>query len=145
MDAAGEAQVRKVELPQSSTWVKGEKKQKVENKKAFVQKGRGGRRQNWADLLPGPAEFSSSKGFLVVANKVGSIVKVFDVLPSILFWTVLRPPYKVFDGQALTFPDCAFIEKAVNFEGLVFVSVTLHKHWGGLMRIRALERILGRV
>lgn len=70
----------------------------------------------------------SSKGFLVLANKIRSIVKVFDVVPSIPFWTIPSLVYKVFNDQALTFPDYVFIEKAINLKKLVFVSVTLHKH-----------------
>lgn len=38
LDMAGETQVRKVELPWLSAQVKGEKKQKLKNKKAFAQK-----------------------------------------------------------------------------------------------------------
>ena len=42
VDAAEEAQVCKIELPRSSALVEGEKKQKVENEKAFAEKeGRG--------------------------------------------------------------------------------------------------------
>lgn len=99
----------------------------MDNKKAYAQKERSKERQNLADLLRRLAGFSSSKGFLAVANKFESIVKVFDVVLSIPFWTVLRPSYEVFNGQALTFSDCAFIEKAINLKGLVFVSVTFNK------------------
>ena len=44
MDAAEEAQVRKIELPRSSAPVEGEKKQKVENEKGFAEKKGRGRR-----------------------------------------------------------------------------------------------------
>lgn len=81
-----------------------------------------------AGLLCKPAGSLLSKGFLVVANKVRGIVKVFDVILSISFRSIPGPAYEVFNGQALTFLDCAFIKKAINFKGFVFVSVTLYKH-----------------
>lgn len=39
------------------------------------------------------AGFLLSKGFFVVANKVRSIIKVFDVVSSILFWVIPFPAY----------------------------------------------------
>lgn len=81
-----------------------------------------------AFLLYKLAESSLSKGFLVVVNKVKGIVKLFDIVLSIPFRYISGISYKLFNGQALTFPDCRLIEKAINFEGFVFVNVTFHKH-----------------
>lgn len=51
--------------------------------------------------------------------------------------------FKVFNSQALTFSYCTLIKKAINFEGLVYVSVTLQKHREGLLWTGAVKRILG--
>ena len=60
------------------------------------------------------------------------IIEIFDIVLPILLGAVPSPAYKVLDGQSPTFSDCLLIEKAVDFEGLVLVSVTIHKDRGGL-------------
>lgn len=87
---------------------------------------------------------SLSKAFFVGSDQVDGIVKILDIVPSISFWAVACLAHKVFDSKALTFFDCALIEKAVNFKGLVAVDVTFHKHRGGLMRAGPVKWILGR-
>ncbi len=69
-----------------------------------------------------------SQAFFIGLDQFGGIVEVFDIVPPVPFKAVPGLPYKVLDGQVFIFLDCAFIEKAINFEGLVFVSVTIHKY-----------------
>ena len=95
-----------------------------------------------------PREKSSTpslrKAFFVGSDKVGGIVEILDIVPPIPFWAVPSPAHKVFDSEALTFLDCALIEKAINFEGLVAVGVTFHKYRRGLLRAGPVKWILGR-
>lgn len=72
--------------------------------------------------------FLLSKGLFVITHDVSNIVEVLDIVPSISFRFVSSPVYKIFDGKAPTFLYYAFIQKAINFERLVFVTITLHKH-----------------
>ncbi len=84
-----------------------------------------------------------SQVFLVGLDQFSSIVEVFDIVPSIPFRVVAGPAYEVFNGQSSTSPDCPLIEKAVNLEGLMSISVTFHKDQGGVLRTGALERVFG--
>lgn len=79
-------------------------------------------------MLCRSAGFSSSKGLLKIVNKIESIVKVFDIVPFIPLGAIPGLAYKVFNDQAFTFSYCALIKKAINFKGLVFVSVILYKY-----------------
>lgn len=54
--------------------------------------------------------FLLSKGFFLVANKVGDIVKVFDVVLSIPFEALLDSTNQVFNRTALTLLYYLFIK-----------------------------------
>lgn len=86
---------------------------------------------------------SSSKGFLVVANKVGGIVKVFDVIPSIPFRIIPGPVNKVLNRTALVFLHYLFVKQMVYFKGFGSVSITLDKHKGGHVRTGAMKGVIG--
>ena len=88
--------------------------------------------------------FSLSKALFVGLDKVGGIVEVLNIVPPILFWAVPGPAHKVFNSETFIFSDCALIEKAVNFKGLLAVGVTFYKYRGGLLRPGPVEEILGR-
>lgn len=70
---------------------------------------------------------------LVYLNQLGDIVKVLDIIPPVPFGAVPGLLYKVLNGQALILCYYAFIKKAINLKRLVFVSVTIYKHQGGLL------------
>lgn len=76
-------------------------------------------------------------------NQLGDIVEVLDIVPSVPLGAVPGLAYEVFDGQDFTFSSYTLIKKGINFEGLVFVNITLYKHRGGLVWTEAVKRILG--
>lgn len=76
-------------------------------------------------------------------DQLGSIVEVLNIVPSVPFGAAPGLVFKVFNSQALTFSYCTLIKKAINFEGLMYVSVTLQKHREGLLWTGAVKRILG--
>ena len=86
---------------------------------------------------------SLSYAGLVYLDQLGGIIEVFDIVPFIPLGTVPGPAYEILDGQTFTFSYCVFVKKAINLEGLVFVSVTLYKHQEELLWMGAVERILG--
>ena len=85
-----------------------------------------------------------SLALFISLDKVNNIVKILDIIPPIPFWAVSSPVYKVFDSEAPTFFNYAFIEKMLYFERFVVVGVTFHKHKGEMLWTRALKRIFGR-
>ena len=86
-----------------------------------------------------------SKPFFVSSDQVGGIVEVLDIVPPIPFLAVPGPAHEVLGGQPSTFSYRALFKKAINFEGLVLVSVTFYKHRGGLLWTGVVEGILGQV
>lgn len=74
-----------------------------------------------------------SKGLFIIMLEVSGIVKVLDIISSIPLRSIFSLVYEIFDGQAPTFPYCTFVQKVIDFEGLVFVIITLYKHRGGLL------------
>lgn len=84
-----------------------------------------------------------SQLFFVGLDQLGNIVEILDIVPSILLRAVAGLAYKVFNGQSSIFPDCPLIKKAINLEGLVFISITFHKDQGGALQTGVLERVIG--
>ncbi len=70
---------------------------------------------------------SLSQVLFIGLDQFSYIVEVFDIIPPIPLGAVPGPAYKVFDDQSPTFSDYALIEKAVNLEGLMLISVAIHK------------------
>ena len=87
-------------------------------------------------LLLGQARF-------VCLDQLGSIVEFLDIVRFVPLEAVPSLAYEIFDGQAFTFSYCMLIKKAINFEGLMFVSITLYKHRGGLLWTGVVKQILG--
>lgn len=84
-----------------------------------------------------------NQAFFIGLDKVGNIVEVLDIIPSISFWAIPDPAYKVFDSEAPTFFDYAFIKKTLYFKGFVVVSITFHKCKKGILWTGVLKQILG--
>lgn len=87
--------------------------------------------------------FSLNQGLLVVVNKVGNIVKVFDVVQSIPFRCVPGLVNEIFNRVALTFFHYSLVKKIVYLKEFGGVGVTVDKHGGGHVRIAVMEEIIG--
>lgn len=85
-----------------------------------------------------------SEGLLVVADKVGGIVKVLDVVPSIPFRSIPGPANEVFYRAAFTFFHYSLVKQMVYLEGFDGIGVTVDKHGGWHVRAGAMEEIVGR-
>lgn len=79
-----------------------------------------------------------SKSLLVVSDKVGGIIKIFDVVPSILFRSIPGPANKIFNYMALTFFYYLFAWQLVYLKEFDSVSVTVEKHGGGYVKTGAM-------
>ncbi len=88
---------------------------------------------------------SLSKASFVGSDQVGGIVEVLDIVPPIPFWAIPSSAHEILNGQAFTFSYCPLVKKSINLEGFALVSITFHKHGGGLLRTKIVEGILGRV
>ena len=86
---------------------------------------------------------SLSKGLLVVTHKVGGIIEVLDIIPSIPFRPVSSPTNEILYRVALTFLYCSLVKQTVYFKGFGGVDVTIDKHGGWHVRARAIEGIVG--
>lgn len=86
--------------------------------------------------------FSLSKGFFVVANKVGGIVTVLNVGPSILFRSIPGLANEIFNRAALIFLCYLFVKQTIYLKGFSDVGVTVDKHGGGHVRMRAMEGVI---
>ena len=71
---------------------------------------------------------SLSKSLLIVTHKVGGIVKVLDVIPSIPFQPVSSPTNEILHCAALTFLYCSLVKQTVYFKEFGGVGVTVDKH-----------------
>lgn len=64
-----------------------------------------------------------SKPFLIFANQLSCIIKIFYIIPLILFWVVAGPINKTFKNWALTFliiyllSKWSYIRRGVNISG----------------------------
>lgn len=85
-----------------------------------------------------------SQVFLVFADQLGCIVKVFYVVPPVPLWAIAGPANKIFNGQTLTSFDRPLVEQAVYLKGFKIVSITVDKHSGGMMWVGAPKRVVGR-
>lgn len=84
-----------------------------------------------------------SKGFLVVVNKVGNIVKVFDVISSIPFRSIPGPANNVFNRAVFAFFYCLFIKQMVYLKGFGGVNVTIDKHGRGHVKMETIKKVIG--
>lgn len=84
-----------------------------------------------------------SKSLLVVANKVGGIVKILDIVPFIPFKAVPGPAYEILNCVTSTFFYCLFVKQMVYLKGSGGVGVIVNKYGGGHIRTWAMKRIIG--
>ena len=87
---------------------------------------------------------SLSKAFLVFADQLGYIIKVFYVVPPVPLWAVASPANEIFNGQTFTSFDCPLVEQAVDLKRFKIVSITVDKHSGGMMWAGAPKRVVER-
>lgn len=86
-----------------------------------------------------------NKGFLIVANKIGDIVKVFDIVSSIPFRSIPYSLNKLFNYATLVFLYSLFVKQTVYLKGFGN-TVSLSTNTAGVcdhMRTRAMKRIIG--
>lgn len=86
--------------------------------------------------------FSLNKGFLIVANKVGGIVKIRNVIPSIPFRSIPGSANIIFNCVALVFLYCLFVKQTVYLKEFSSVNVTVDKYGKGHVRTGAIEEII---
>lgn len=60
----------------------------------------------------------SSQARFVVVDKGGGIVKLFNIVPSILLGTVPLPADQILNGPIFTFLDLTFIEEPFYLKAL---------------------------
>lgn len=86
--------------------------------------------------------FLLSKDVLVVMHKVGGVVKVLDVIPSILLRAVSSLTNKVFYHAAFIFFHYLIIEQTVYFKRFESTDITVDKHDKWHIRAGAIEEII---
>ena len=86
---------------------------------------------------------SLSKGVLVVTHKVGGIVKVLDILPSIPLRAVSSLTNEILHRAAFTFLHYSLVKQTVYLKGFDGIGVTVNKHGGWHVRVGAMEGIVG--
>lgn len=86
--------------------------------------------------------FSLNKSFFIVANKVGGIVKIRNVIPSIPFRSIPGSANIIFNCVALVFLYCLFVKQTVYLKEFGGVNVTIDKHGKGHMRTEAIKEII---
>lgn len=58
---------------------------------------------------------SLSKAFFIFADKLCHIIKIFYIIPSILFKVVVNLVDKVLNGITPILPNCPIVKQAVDF------------------------------
>lgn len=86
---------------------------------------------------------SLGKGLLVDANKVGGIVKVFDVVPSIPLMSVFCLANEILYRAVLIFFNCLLIKQTLYFKEFNGVGVIVDKHGGWHVRAGMMGEIIG--
>lgn len=87
--------------------------------------------------------FLLSKDLLVVANKVGGIVKVLNIILSILFRSIPGQANKIFNRATFIFFYRLLIKQIIYLKGFGDVNVTIDKYSGGYIKPGMIVRIIG--
>lgn len=83
--------------------------------------------------------FLLSKGLLVVVNRVGGIVKVLDMVPSIPFRFIPGLANEIFNRTVITFFYFLFVKLTDYLKGFGGIGFTVEKHSGEHVKTRAME------
>lgn len=84
-----------------------------------------------------------SNGLFVVTHKVGAIVEVLDVIPSIPLRPVSRSTNEILHRAALIFLYCLLVKQTGYLERFGGISITVDKYGGWYLRVEAMEKIIG--